>query len=161
MPSLFLIAAALASTAALPADNPQIDYRAFAKMTRKLQPVRQQHRLTLDRFFAMADSGEAVILDARSADAFAAGHIKGAINLPFTDFTAPALAKALPDPKRPVLIYCNNNFSNNRFPVVTKSVAVSLNIQTFINLHAYGYRNVWELADLIDFDDPKARWVKS
>ncbi len=157
---LFLIAAGLAAADTPPA-NPQIDYPAFSRMTRKLQPVRAQHRVKLARFLDMADSGGAVILDARSADAFAAGHIRGAINLPLTDFTAPALARLLPDRKRPVLIYCNNNFSNNRAPVMLKSVAVSLNIQTFINLHAYGYRNVWELADIVDFDDPAVRWVAS
>jgi phage shock protein E len=156
---LLLIAAGLIA-ADTPPKNPQIDYPGFSKLTRKLQPVRAQHRVALAQFQAMAASGKAVILDARSADAFAAGHIAGAVNLPLTDFTAQALAEKLPDRKRPVLIYCNNNFTNNVAPVMLKSVAVSLNIQTFINLHAYGYAQVWELADRVDFNDPAVHWVK-
>lgn len=144
-----------------PPANPQIDYPAFAKMTRDLQPVRARHRVSLAQFQSMAANGQAVILDARSADAFAAGHIEGAINLPLTDFTAEALAEKLPDRSKPVLIYCNNNFVNNVRPVVLKSAPVSLNIQTFINLHAYGYKQVWELADRVDFNDPAVRWVRS
>ena len=161
---ILLAAAALAATtpatAAVPA-NPQIDFAAFARLARKLEPIRARRRIPLAQFQALAMSGKAIILDARSADAFAAGHIDGAINLPLTDFAAQALAIALPDRKRAVLIYCNNNFTNNVAPVMLKSVAVSLNIQTFINLDAYGYRNVWELADRVDFNDPKVRWVKS
>ena len=156
---LLLIAGLIAVDA--PPTNPQIDYPGFSRLTRKLQSVRDRHRITLTQFQAMATSGKAVILDARSADAFAAGHIVGAINLPLTDFTAPALAAMLPNRDRPVLIYCNNNFTNNVAPVMLKSVAVSLNIQTFINLHAYGYRDVWELADRVDFNDPAVRWVMS
>ena len=60
-----------------------------------------------------------------------------------------------------MLIYCNNNFSNDRPPVMLKSAAVSLNIQTYINLAAYGYRTVYELGETVDFDDPKVGWVKS
>jgi phage shock protein E len=157
---LLLIAGGLIA-ADTPPPNPQIDYPGFSRLTRTLQPVRERHRVTLAQFQAIAASGKALILDARSVDAFAAGHIDGAINLPLTDFTAAALAEKLPDRTRPVLIYCNNNFVNNVAPVMLKSVAVSLNIQTFINLHAYGYRDVWELADRIDFNDPAVRWVKS
>ena len=36
---------------------------------------------------------------------------------------------------------------------------LALNIQTFINLVGYGYTNVWELVDVVDFDDPKVEWV--
>ena len=100
-----------------------------------------------------------LILDARSADAFAAGHIKGAVNLPFTEFTAASLARVIGDRDRPILIYCNNNFSNNRAPVETKMVRLALNIQTFINLVGYGYPNVRELNEVVDFNDPKIGWV--
>ena len=65
-----------------------------------------------------------------------------------------------PDRNRPILIYCHNNFSNNQAPVVTKLRPLALNIQTFINLVGYGYRNVRELNDVIDFNDPRVRWVR-
>ena len=58
-----------------------------------------------------------------------------------------------------ILIYCNNNFSNNA-PRDPESGQLSLNIQTFINLYGYGYRNVYELGDVVDFNDPKVRWVR-
>jgi len=49
-----------------------------------------------------------------------------------------------------VLIYCNNNFRGapESFPV--KAVASALNLSTFVSLHAYGYRNVYELAPVLD-----------
>ena len=41
-----------------------------------------------------------------------------------------------------------------------KSVRLALNIQTFINLVGYGYRNVRELNDVMDLDDPRVRWTR-
>ena len=61
---------------------------------------------------------------------------------------------------RQILIYCNNNFSNNRAPVETKAVRLALNIQTFINLVGYGYANVRELNEVVYFNDPRIGWVK-
>jgi hypothetical protein len=46
-------------------------------------------------------------------------------------------------------------------PVVLKRVELALNIQTFINLYGYGYRNVYELGEVVNFDDPKVRWVRA
>jgi phage shock protein E len=140
--------------------NPQIDYPGFERLAHDVAPVREARLLDLAAFNDMAAKSGAIILDARSANAFAQGHIDGAINVPLTDFTADALAAALPDSNRAILIYCNNNFSNNTPPVMLKSAPVSLNIQTFINLAAYGYHNVYELSQVVDFDDPKVGWVK-
>ena len=64
------------------------------------------------------------------------------------------------DRDRPILIYCNNNFRNDRPPVMMKVAQLALNIQTFINLVGYGYPNVRELGEVIDFNDPKVAWVK-
>ncbi|WP_066815388.1 rhodanese-like domain-containing protein [Sphingomonas mali] len=155
-----LLAVFLMAADGPPPVNPQIDYQGFQRLAARVSPERAKRRITLMRFMQMAATGGAIILDARSADAFAQGHIAGAINLPLTDFTAPALAAALPDRNQPILIYCNNNFSNDRPPVMLKSAAVSLNIQTYINLAAYGYRNVYELGETVDFDDPKVNWIK-
>jgi hypothetical protein len=110
----------------------------------------------------MAARPETLILDARSESAFAQGHIRGAVNLPLTDFTAQSLARTIGrDRNRPILIYCNNNFRNNRAPVMLKSVQLALNIQTFINLYGYGYRNLRELNQVVDFNDPAIRWVRN
>ncbi|MDF7774734.1 rhodanese-like domain-containing protein [Sphingomonas sp. AOB5] len=163
-----LIASSALIAAALPAqaqtriayNNPQVDYPGFERLTSETRTLRRDRLIDFASFRARAAQG-ALILDARSRDAFARGHLKGAVNLPFTDFTAESLAEVIgPNRNRPILIYCNNNFSNHRNPVPLKSAPVALNIQTFINLVGYGYRNVWELNDVLDFDDPAVGWVK-
>jgi phage shock protein E len=160
---MLLTLAALALALTVPEDppgNPQVDYAGFVTLTNDVRALRRERLIPLERFNAMAAAGNTLILDARSADKFAAGHIKGAVNLPLTDFTAEALAEAIgPDQNRPILIYCNNNFSNARMPVPIKAAPLALNIQTFINLVGYGYANVWELGEVIDFNDPKLGWV--
>ena len=140
--------------------NPQIDYRGFSQLTSELGALRNQRRLAWAEFSARAAAEGALLLDARSADAFARGHLKGAVNLPFTDFTDEARAAAIgPDRDRPIYIYCNNNFSDNRDPVVTKRAPMALNIPTFINLHGYGYGNVWELNDVVSSVRLGRDWV--
>lgn len=145
----------------LQSTNAQIDYSGFRNLTGEVEALRAQRLVSLGEFQRMAREPTTIILDARSADAYARGHIEGAVNLPFTDFTDQSLARVLRDPNVRVLIYCNNNFSNNAEPVILKRVELALNIQTFINLHGYGYRNVYELADVVDFNDPAVRWVAS
>jgi hypothetical protein len=139
----------------------QIDYPGFSRLTGEIDAYRQSRLVDLPAFKRMAGEPNTIVLDARSATAYARGHIKGAINLPFTDFTAEALREALGDPSVRILIYCNNNFSNNARPVILKAAPLALNIPTFINLVGYGYRNVYELGDVIDFNDPAVEWVSS
>lgn len=140
--------------------DPQFDYPGFARLVAELGPVREAHRLPWAEFIRRARAQGAILLDARTPGAFARGHIAGAVNLPFTDFNAASLREALgPDTQRPVYIYCNNNFRDHRPPVPLKSAPLALNIPTFINLHGYGYTNVWELADVIGTTDPGVEWV--
>jgi hypothetical protein len=139
----------------------QINYSGFRDLTREVERYRQDRLVTLADFQRMAGEPNTIILDARSADAYAEGHIDGAINLPFTDFTDQSLREALRDPNARILIYCNNNFSNNARPVILKRVELALNIQTFINLYGYGYRNVYELGEVVDFNDAVVGWVRS
>ena len=157
-PVLFLLLAA-ASPAAIPAAapraNPQIDYQGFKALTIDVEAYRRGRLVDWAGFAAAARQPGTLILDARSASAYAEGHIAGAVNLPFTDFTAQSLKRAIGRADRPILIYCNNNFSNDAAPV-----RLALNIQTFINLVGYGYRNVRELNEVVDFNDPKVGWVR-
>ena len=139
--------------------NPLIDYAGFQQLTKDVSAYRQARLLSWKQFEKAARQRDTLILDARSADAYAAGHIEGAVNLPFTDFTEASLARVIGDKGRPILIYCNNNFSNNQPPVETKMVRLALNIQTFINLVGYGYPNVRELNEVVDFKDPEIGWV--
>ena len=142
--------------------SPLIDYAGFRDLTTEVQPVRSERLIPLSELKARATKTDVLILDARSAQAFAEGHITGAINLPLPDFTAESLGQVIgANPDREILIYCNNNFINNRRPVMTKALPLALNIQTFINLYGYGYKNVWELGEAVDMDDPRVGWVKS
>lgn len=165
MPRRLLFAACLLITttplvAKTSATNPQIDYPGFSALVSDLEKVRAAHRLPWNAFAQRARAQGAILLDARSADAFARGHLEGAINLPFTDFTDEALRAVLgDDPNRPIFIYCNNNFRDHTNPVPLKRAAMALNIPTFINLHGYGYRNIWELADVIGTRDHGVSWV--
>jgi hypothetical protein len=138
----------------------QIDYRGFQSLTGEVEAYRADRLVSLAQFQRMARERGTIVLDARSADAYAEGHIAGAVNLPFTDFTDESLRQTLRNPSARILIYCNNNFSNNERPVVLKRVELALNIQTFINLYGYGYRNVYELSEVVDFNDPAVRWVR-
>lgn len=164
MRKALLVAAALVAAPAFAqgsaAPNPQIDYPAFQALTAAVGTERADRLLKFDAFKAEAAKPDVLLLDARSKDAFARGHIAGAVNLPLTDFTAESLAAVVgANPGRAILIYCNNNFSNHRAPVPLKSAPLALNIQTFINLVGYGYPNVFELADVVDFNDPAVGWV--
>jgi hypothetical protein len=49
-----------------------------------------------------------------------------------------------------ILIYCNNNFRNAPGPFPSKLPSASLNLSTYIALYNYGYRNLYELAPLVD-----------
>ncbi len=158
--TLTAIPLAIAQQKGTPSSAAQIDYRGFNNLTREVEAYRAERLVDLADFQRMAREPNTIILDARSADAYAQGHIAGAINLPFTDFTDQSLAAALRDPNVRILIYCNNNFSNNAEPVILKRMELALNIQTFINLYGYGYRDVFELADVVDFNDPAVRWVR-
>jgi phage shock protein E len=157
----------LASLAGAPvyaktSSNPLIDYDGYTALTIDVAPVRQDRLIPLAAFKTRAAKPDVLVLDARSAQAFAEGHIMGAVNLPLPDFTADALAEVIgANPDREILIYCNNNFINNVRPVVTKRVELALNIQTFINLYGYGYRNVFELGEAVDMNKAEVAWVKA
>lgn len=140
--------------------NPQVDFDGFSDLTDQVREYRLGRLLSFARFMNEAAQPGALLLDARSRQAFDEGHIEGAVNLPLTDFTAESLAEVIgPDRNRPIYIYCNNNFSNGVPPVPTKMVQLALNIQTFINLVGYEYPNVWELNDVVDAREPEVAWV--
>jgi hypothetical protein len=138
----------------------QIDYDAFQLMTAEVAILRADRLLPKPDFFQRAGADGALLLDTRSAAAFAAGHIEGAVNLPFSDFTESSLRAVIGDDRsRAIYIYCNNNFSDDVVPVRTKRAPLALNIPTFINLVGYGYANVWELGETMPLAD--VNWVSS
>jgi len=137
------------------APNTQINYDGFRSLTGEVEAYRANRLVPLAEFNRMAREPSTLILDARSADAYAQGHIEGAVNLPFTDFTDQSLRETLRDPNVRILIYCNNNFQNAEKPFPAKMAAASLNLSTYIALYTYGYRNVYELGPLLDIDKSK------
>jgi hypothetical protein len=141
--------------------NPQIDYATFRRLTVEVEPYRAQRLIDWETFVAASRERGVLILDARSERQFAAGHIDGAVNIPLPEFSVERLAEVIGPQDRPILIYCNNNFRNDYFPTALKSGPVALNIPTFVHLYAYGYRNIRELNDVMDFTDPQVRWVSN
>ncbi len=125
---------------------PQIDYPAFIELAAEVAELREQRLLPKDEFLKQALADGALLLDTRSVAAFELGHIEGAVNLPFSDFTQEKLLKVIgEDRNRPIYIYCNNNFRDDIPPIRLKAAPLALNIPTFINLVGYGYANAWEL----------------
>lgn len=138
-------------------DNPKIDVSGFEREVFAATRLREERLLSEAEFIRRAAEPGVVVLDARSRDKYAELHVRGALSLPFTDFTAASLAAAIPDPGTPILIYCNNNFAGAEGPFPTKVASAALNLSTFVALHSYGYRNVWELGPLVDVADTRIR----
>lgn len=136
--------------AAEPVRNPLIDFAQFRKIAAAVEPLRASRRVSEEQFAAMAVEPGTIVLDARSADKYALRHIRGAVSLPFTDFTAESLARAIPAKDTRLLIYCNNNFLGAQRSLASKAAPASLNISTYIALATYGYTNIYELGPLLD-----------
>jgi hypothetical protein len=130
--------------------NQLVDYRGFKKIVFDFARERESHRLTEKRFLEAMLDKDTIILDARSAAKYALRHVKGAVNLPFTDFTEDSLAQVIPSKATNVLIYCNNNFEGSDTAFPAKAPAASLNLATYTSLRAYGYTNIFELGPLLN-----------
>src|SRR5262245_65782006 len=130
--------------------NPAIDMDGYLAVSAEAAKHRASRRVSEEEFMRMAREPGTVVLDARSAEKYRELHVKGAISLPFADIAVESLKRTIPDRATRVLIYCNNNFSNAEGPFPSKLPSASLNLSTYIALYNYGYRNVYELAPLID-----------
>jgi hypothetical protein len=157
-----------------------VDYDAYEKMVSEVKLHRAERLITLDHFVEMAKMDNVVILDSRSRAMYNAKHIKGAIHLNFSDFTQDNLEALFPSRDVNILIYCNNNFEDDQKYFATKgyvipeplkaiddvkspmsAVTMALNIPTYINLYGYGYRNVYELSELISVFDSRIQFEGS
>ncbi|WP_340587392.1 rhodanese-like domain-containing protein [Erythrobacter alti] len=164
--TLFVASVALAASClAIPAhaqeneDAAGVDYAGFVDLAKQIETYRQTRLLDWIQFDTRSREPDAIILDTRSAAAFAQGHVRGAVNLPFSDFTEEKLEEIIGDRQRPIFIYCNNNFADDRQPVQLKRVELALNIPTFINLYGYGYREIWELGEVLMLE--QVDWVRA
>lgn len=141
------------SVGAAQPDNPAIDAIGYQFDVAAAMLQRQARRVDDDEFIRLARLPDAVILDARSPDAYALRHVAGAAHLNYTDFTAETLAGVIPSKRTRILIYCNNNFLDSPAAFAAKSARASLNPATFAALRSYGYENVYELGTLRSVSD--------
>lgn len=137
------------ATPRAPIANPLVDTAGFRDSVAEADRLRAERRVGEAAFLALA-TPESVILDCRSRESFARLHVRGAVNLPFPDITVGKLARLIPSPDTRVLIYCNNNFAAAPAAFPEKVARAALNHHSFATLVAYGYRNVFELAPLVD-----------
>jgi hypothetical protein len=148
----------------------KVDFDAFEQLTKEVKEYRKNRLVNLEAFLKLAQEKDVVILDTRSEAMYKAKHVKGAINLSFSDFTQQNLARIIPSPTTKILIYCNNNFDNDDIYFATKAampvkpsknqkeLTLALNIPTFINLYGYGYKNVYELSELVSVFDGRIKF---
>lgn len=154
----------------------KVSFKDFRGLVVAVEAHRAGRLIDLNTFLAKSKEPGVIVLDSRSAFRFERIHLKGAKHLAFTDFTQDNLQKVIPSFETTVLIYCNNNFDGNETdfaskvalprPLSTRAAAaqmgiqekpimMALNIPTFINLYGYGYRNVYELDELVKVNDPR------
>lgn len=156
----------------------KVSFSDFKTLVFEVEDHRSNRLLDLDAFLAKSKEAGVIILDTRSDFRYERIHLKGAKHLSFTDFTQDNLAKVIPSFDTPILIYCNNNFDGNQVDFASKvampltpdasqgpkerqmaaqakPTMMALNIPTYINLYGYGYRNVYELDELVSVNDPR------
>ena len=142
-------------------DNPQIDMPGYLKVSVDAAKHRAARRVSEDEFLRMSREKGTIILDARSKDKYELLHVKGATHLNFSDITVESLNRMIPNKTTRILIYCNNNFQNDERAFPTKMPTASLNLSTYIALYNYGYKNVYELAPLLDREKTKIPFVSN
>jgi hypothetical protein len=152
---------------------PLVSYEDYASLIDEVRKHREERLINLDQFNAMSKEENTIILDTRSNSFYKSKHIKGAINLDFTEFNVRSVARVIPNANTRILIYCNNNILDDdaSFPskiyippatVNEKSKRMlALNIPTYLNLYGYGYKNVYELNEGISWKDRRVEMVGS
>jgi rhodanese-related sulfurtransferase len=154
----------------------KVSFHDFKGIVAEVETHRASRLVDLNTFLKMSKEPEAIILDSRSTFRFERIHVKGARHLAFTDYTQDNLQKVIPSFETKILIYCNNNFDGNQkdfaskialsrpkpgtavatqFAAQAKPIMMALNIPTYVNLYGYGYRNVYELNELVNVNDPR------
>lgn len=143
----------------------KVDFDAYEKLVSEVKAHRKTRLIDFKDFLKSSKEENVVILDTRSVFMYNQKHIKGAIHLNFSDFTQENLAKIIPSFETKILIYCNNNIDDDPIHFASKTamprknkgkeLTLALNIPTYINLYGYGYRNVYELSELVSIFDKR------
>ena len=173
MKSIFLLLSIVFITNDSKTEKPsKVDFDAFENLTKEVHLYRKNRLINFDTFKKYGKTKGTIILDTRSAAMFDRKHIKGAINLNFSDFTQENLARIIPSEKTRILIYCNNNIDDDQINFASKvyipktektqkEITLALNIPTFINLYGYGYQNIYELSELVSVNDNRIQFEGS
>lgn len=152
-----------------------VDYRDFKNLVTEVEKHRSERLIDLSTFLKMSKEVNTIILDTRSDFRYNRKHLKGAIHLSFTDFTQENLVRLIPDTNTKILIYCNNNFDGDQIDFASKisfpkkdpetqilsnrkPIMLALNIPTYINLYGYGYREIYELDELVNINDVRIKF---
>ena len=151
------------------------NYGDFKKLVMGVETHRAERLINLDTFLKMSQEENVVIIDTRSDFRYNRKHLKGSIHLAFSDFTQKNLWELIPpNQNTKILIYCNNNFDGDQIDFTSKislpdenknietqilsnrkPIMLALNIPTYINLYGYGYRNIYELDELVNVNDSR------
>ncbi|MEI8373034.1 MAG: rhodanese-like domain-containing protein [Planctomycetota bacterium] len=174
--SVMILAASIGFAQAASYPKAKVSFDDFKGLVAEVETHRASRLVDLNTFMKMSKEPGVIILDARSTFRFERIHLRGARHLAFTDFTQDNLQKVIPSFEAKILIYCNNNFDGNQkdfaskvalprakpgnavatqFAAQAKPIMMALNIPTYINLYGYGYRNVYELNELVNVNDPR------
>lgn len=159
--------------------KPYVDFDYFENLTKEVKAHRAERLISFNQFKKMSKQEGVIVLDTRSKEMYDRRHIKGAVHLNFSNFTQDNLAGIIPSFDTKILIYCNNNFKQDKpeivevFPSkmampptliekaknnnsedrssndIIPEKTLALNIPTYINLYGYGYKNVYELNELV------------
>jgi len=167
---ILLILSLYTFTACSQEKSPYVSFDDYEKLMDEVKEHRNSRLLELPEYLELAKEEGVIILDARSDAMYKSKHIKGAVHLDFTEFTQEELAKVIPSFDTKILIYCNNNFIDDKqnFPTKKsmpelkgikggseKEITLALNIPTYLNLYGYGYKNVYELNELLSVNDTR------
>lgn len=180
--AVFLMLLATDATIAQDKNYPKakVSFDDFKSLVAEVEPHRASRLVDLDTFLKMSKEPGVIILDTRSTFRYERIHLKGARHLSYTDFTQDNLQKVIPSFQTTILIYCNNNFDGNQtdfaskvamprpsdaraaqFAAQAKPIMMALNVPTYINLYGYGYRNVYELHELVNVNDQRVSFEGS
>ena len=106
--SLFvLLALAVSACSAAPQSSPTVIVELTSPPAESNLPQTEADvpRVTVEAARAALDSGAAIIVDVRSAESFAAGHIAGAISIPLSQIEANPTSVKL-DRSQWIITYC-------------------------------------------------------
>jgi len=84
----------------------------------------------------MMGTADAMVIDVRSREEYATGHIDGAVNLPLDEITVDNMSVIAPDQGGKIIVYCYSG----------KRSVLAMNV-----LHDFGYTDIFNIGGLKDW----------